>query len=104
MLTTALLLALAAGPVPELEWHHGDLEAALGRALESGKVRGAALDVFETEPVPADHPLLGRDDVIVTPHLGASTSDAQVRVAVQAAEQIVALVSEDKKVNALNEV
>ncbi len=79
-------------------------EAALGRALESGKVRGAALDVFETEPVPADHPLLGRDDVILTPHLGASTSDAQVRVAVQAAEQIVALVQEKKKINALNAV
>lgn len=64
-------------------------EAALLRALESGQVKGAALDVFEKEPVPADHPLLSRPDVVVTPHLGASTEEAQVKVATELSEALV---------------
>ena len=54
-----------------------DLEA-LAAALDSGKVGGAALDVFPDEPT-TEHPLFGRDDVVVTPHLGASTAEAQDR-------------------------
>src|SRR5262249_56735563 len=52
-------------------------ERALYDAIKSGKVAGAALDVFEQESVPADTPLLLLDEVIVTPHLGASTHQAQ---------------------------
>jgi D-3-phosphoglycerate dehydrogenase len=63
-------------------------EAALLEALESGQVGGAALDVFEKEPPPKDHPLLRHERVICTPHLGASTEQAQVNVAIAIAEQV----------------
>lgn len=63
-------------------------EKALYDGLVSGKVAGAALDVFETEP-PGDHPLLTLDNFICTPHLGASTAEAQENVAVAIAEQMV---------------
>ncbi len=64
-------------------------EAALAEAAKSGRIGGAAIDVFSTEPAPADHPLLGIPNVITTPHLGASTEEAQVNVAIDIAEQIV---------------
>lgn len=64
-------------------------EAALFRALESGKVAGAALDVFEQEPPPRDSPLVSHPLVIPTPHLGASTEEAQVNVALDVADQIL---------------
>jgi D-3-phosphoglycerate dehydrogenase / 2-oxoglutarate reductase len=60
-------------------------ENALAEALNGGKVAGAAIDVFEPEPPPAGHPLVGHPLVVVTPHLGASTEEAQVSVAVEAA-------------------
>ena len=64
-------------------------EADLAEAIESGKVSAAALDVFEAEPVNPDNPLLKLDAVIATPHIAASTNEAQQKVAIQIAEQIV---------------
>ena len=60
-------------------------EAALAEALTAGKVAGAAVDVFDPEPPPADNPLVIHPKVLVTPHLAASTEEAQVSVAVEAA-------------------
>ena len=69
----------------------GDLldDADLRAALDAGKVAGAALDVFASEPI-TDHPLFGYPNVVVTPHLAASTTEAQDRAGVQTAEQVVA--------------
>jgi D-3-phosphoglycerate dehydrogenase len=64
-------------------------ELALADALREGRIAGAALDVFEKEPPPADHPLLGMDQVICTPHLGAATGEAQLNVAIAIARQVV---------------
>ncbi|HUO73662.1 MAG TPA: phosphoglycerate dehydrogenase [Solirubrobacteraceae bacterium] len=75
------ILNVARGPLIVDE----DLQAA----LDSGKVGGAALDVFRSEPV-TEHPLFGYPNVIVTPHLGASTAEATDRAGYQAAEQVVA--------------
>lgn len=65
-------------------------EAALKRALDEGWIAGAALDVFEQEPL-TSHPLFESDKVVVTPHLGASTAEAQERVALDVAEQVIAV-------------
>jgi D-3-phosphoglycerate dehydrogenase len=61
-------------------------ELALVKAVKEGKVAGAALDVFENEPLAADSELLKLDNVITTPHLGASTEEAQINVAIEVAE------------------
>ncbi|CAG9464264.1 unnamed protein product [Pedinophyceae sp. YPF-701] len=64
-------------------------EPALARALDEGIVAGAALDVFSSEPPEADNELLKREDVVLTPHLGASTEEAQAAVAMEVAEAVV---------------
>lgn len=61
----------------------------LAEAIKSGYVAGAALDVYAEEPPPADHPLIGLPGVVHTPHLAASTADAQVNVAIDAAKEVV---------------
>ena len=72
------------------------LEEALVRALKDRRIAGAALDVYEQEPLPADHPLRSLENVVLTPHLGASTAEAQQNVAVEIAEAVrAALVDGD---------
>jgi len=76
-------------------------ELALKAALDSGHLRGAALDVFEVEPA-KENPLFGTPNLICTPHLGAATAEAQEKVAVQVAEQMSEYLLNDAITNALN--
>ncbi len=77
------------------------VEADLKAALESGHVAGAALDVFEEEPA-RENALFGMDNLVCTPHLGASTTEAQVNVAIQVAEQMADYLLDGAVTNALN--
>ncbi|MGD9221938.1 MAG: phosphoglycerate dehydrogenase [Desulfobacteraceae bacterium] len=77
-------------------------EADLYDGLVSGKVAKAALDVFESEPPSCDNPLLSLDQVICTPHLGASTKEAQTNVAVMVADQIIQYLNSGTIINAVN--
>jgi D-3-phosphoglycerate dehydrogenase len=87
------ILNVARGPLVVDE----DLKAA----LDSGKVGGAALDVFRSEPI-TEHPLFGYPNVIVTPHLGASTAEATDRAGYQAVEQVVAALTGGAVTSAVN--
>lgn len=80
MKKTARLINCARGGIVE--------EAALATALAEKRIAGCALDVFDQEPVPVDSPLLKLDNCIMTPHLGASTSEAQINVAIEIAETV----------------
>ncbi len=77
------------------------VDADLQAALDSGQVAGAALDVFAREPI-TDHPLFGYRNVVVTPHLGASTAEATERAGYQAAEQAVAALTGGAVTTAVN--
>ncbi|MFC6486714.1 hydroxyacid dehydrogenase [Nitratireductor sp. GCM10026969] len=85
MRTGALLINVSRGPVVD--------EAALVTALQQGSIAGAALDVFSTQPLPVDHPLLALDNVILTPHMAGITEDSMMRMGTGAAEEAVRVLS-----------
>lgn len=102
-LINAEMLSLAKPGLRLINCARGGLvvEKDLLAALENGQIAGAALDVFEVEPA-HENPLFGREDVICTPHLGASTSEAQENVAIQVAEQLSDYLLSGAITNALN--
>jgi D-3-phosphoglycerate dehydrogenase len=91
----ALLINTSRGGVVDTE--------ALLAALDSGRPAAAGLDVFEDEPLPSDHPILGRNDVMVTPHMAAHTTDALYRMAM-VAEDVVAVLEGRRPKHPANEV
>ncbi|NOQ63880.1 MAG: phosphoglycerate dehydrogenase [Methyloprofundus sp.] len=93
MKNTAMIINCARGGLID--------ETALYHALKNGEIAGAALDVYENEP-PKDSPLLELDNIVFTPHLGASTREAQVAVSVEIARQAVTFLKTGEAVNALN--
>jgi D-3-phosphoglycerate dehydrogenase len=77
-------------------------EELLYKAVQEGKVAGAAVDVFTKEPAPADNPLLKSEKIIVTPHLAASTTEAQISASTDIAEEIIAALKGDPVRYAIN--
>lgn len=94
MKPTALVVNCARGGIID--------EAALLEALQAGRIGGAALDVFEEEPLPRDHPFRALENVVLTPHLAASTVEAQDKVTKDVAEQIVEVLKGGVIRNAVN--
>lgn len=90
----ALLINVSRGPVI--------VDAALIAALREGRIAGAALDVFAEQPLPADHPYLGFDNVIVTPHLAGITEESMMRMGVGAAEQALQVLRGEQPTNLRN--
>jgi D-3-phosphoglycerate dehydrogenase len=90
----ALLINVSRGPVVE--------DAALIEALSSGHIGGAALDVFSTQPLPADHPYFGFDNVIVTPHMAGITEESMMRMGLGAAEEAIRVLNGELPVNLRN--
>ncbi|MFP4381400.1 MAG: phosphoglycerate dehydrogenase [Candidatus Sumerlaeia bacterium] len=94
MKKTAFLINCARGGIVN--------EEDLPKALEAGEIAGAAIDVYSTEPLADDHPLRQAPHLVLTPHLGASTAEAQEKVALQVAEQVVNCCKGGEVTTALN--
>jgi glyoxylate reductase len=94
MKSTAILVNIARGPIVD--------QRALYRALVDGKIWAAGLDVFETEPVPMDEPLLKLDNVVVPPHLGSGSIATRTKMATMAAENCLAGVTGQVPPNVVN--
>ncbi|CAN5356584.1 phosphoglycerate dehydrogenase [soil metagenome] len=94
MKPTARVLNVARGGIID--------EAALAEALAAGTIAGAGIDVFSTEPTTADNPLLKAPNIVLTPHLGASTVEAQETVAIEAAQLIIDFLQKGIVANAVN--
>ena len=90
----ALLVNVARGPVVE--------EASLIAALQDGRLGGAALDVFDTQPLPADHPFLAMANVIITPHMAGITDESMARMGAGAAAEALRVLAGDLPLNLVN--
>ena len=90
----ALLINVARGAVVD--------EEALVEALRAGRIGGAALDVFTTQPLPSDHPLLSLDNVILTPHMAGITEESMMRMGVGAAQEVLRILDGGLPVNFRN--
>jgi D-3-phosphoglycerate dehydrogenase len=91
---TALLINTSRGPVVD--------ERALIRALQEGRLAGAALDVFEQEPMAADNPLLHMDNIIVTPHVAYFSSRAVAQIPRRCGEEVGRVLTNARPLHVLN--
>lgn len=94
MMPDALLINVSRGPVVD--------EAALVDALRRGRIGGAALDVFSTQPLPPDHPLLGFDNVLITPHMAGITEESMARMGQGAAAEALRVLAGQLPLNLRN--
>ncbi len=91
----AYFLNTARGPIVD--------QGALVRALEEGWIAGAALDVFEAEPLPADSPLCRFDNLVMTPHVGGLTIEGREELSLSAARQILQVLGGERPAHLVNE-
>ena len=94
MKPTAILVNASRGSVVD--------QKALYEALERNQIRGAAIDVTEEEPIPADDPLLTLDNIIITPHIGTQTEETGVKMSVLAVENLLAGLKGETVPNCVN--
>jgi len=94
MKPTAYLINTARGKVVD--------QAALWQGLKEGRIAGAALDVYEVEPIARDEPLLQLDNVILTPHIGSATAETRTKMALTAADDVIRVLKGEKPLNLVN--